>query len=135
MGMLERTDRDRGRPPAESGVESDEARGARRWHVLPAPVGRVHADEPEQVVQIDLGTVKLRYVSEQVDGRAEALRITEEIKKYLREVWSELKKVSWPQRKEIIASTVVVILCTFIIAFFLGIVDVALQKVLGYLIR
>ena len=59
----------------------------------------------------------------------------EEIKKYLREVWSELKKVSWPQRKEIIASTVVVILCTFIIAFFLGIVDVALQKVLGYLIR
>ena len=59
----------------------------------------------------------------------------EEIKRYLREVWSELKKVSWPQRKEIVASTVVVILCTFIIAFFLGIVDVALQKVLGYLIR
>jgi len=59
----------------------------------------------------------------------------EKIQKYLREVWSELKKVSWPQKKEIIASTVVVILCTFIIAFFLGIVDVALQKVLGYLIR
>jgi preprotein translocase subunit SecE len=59
----------------------------------------------------------------------------EEIKRYLREVWSELKKVSWPQRKEIVASTVVVILCTFIIAFFLGIVDAALQRVLGYLIR
>jgi preprotein translocase subunit SecE len=59
----------------------------------------------------------------------------ERIQKYLREVWSELKKVSWPQRKEIVASTVVVILCTFIIAFFLGIVDVALQKVLGYLIK
>jgi preprotein translocase subunit SecE len=59
----------------------------------------------------------------------------EKIQKYLREVWSELKKVSWPQKKEIIASTAVVILCTFIIAFFLGIVDVALQKVLGYLIR
>ena len=59
----------------------------------------------------------------------------EKVKKYLREVWSELKKVSWPQKKEIVASTVVVILCTFIIAFFLGIVDVALQRVLGYLIR
>jgi preprotein translocase subunit SecE len=59
----------------------------------------------------------------------------EKVKKYLREVWSELKKVSWPQKKEIVASTVVVILCTFIIAFFLGIVDVALQKVMGYLIR
>ncbi|HEX9920952.1 MAG: preprotein translocase subunit SecE [bacterium] len=59
----------------------------------------------------------------------------EKVKRYLREVWSELKKVSWPQRKEIVASTVVVILCTFIVAFFLGIVDVALQKVLGYLIK
>ena len=59
----------------------------------------------------------------------------EKVKRYLREVWSELKKVSWPQRKEIVASTVVVILCTFIVAFFLGVVDVALQKVLGYLIK
>jgi len=59
----------------------------------------------------------------------------EKVKRYLREVWSELKKVSWPQRKEIVASTVVVILCTFIVAFFLGIVDVTLQKVLGYLIK
>jgi len=57
------------------------------------------------------------------------------IRKYLREVWNELKKVSWPQRKEIVASTVVVILCTFIVAFFLGIVDVVLQKLLGYLIK
>jgi preprotein translocase subunit SecE len=61
--------------------------------------------------------------------------ILEKIKKYLREVWSELARVSWPQRKEIIASTAVVILCTFIVAFFLGIVDVALQKLLGYLIK
>jgi len=59
----------------------------------------------------------------------------EKIKKYLREVWSELTRVSWPQRKEIIASTMVVILCTLIVAFFLGIVDVALQKLLGYLIK
>ncbi len=57
------------------------------------------------------------------------------IRKYLREVWNELKKVSWPQRKEIIASTVVVILCTFIVAFFLGIVDAVLQKFLGYLFK
>ena len=57
------------------------------------------------------------------------------IRKYLREVWNELKMVSWPQRKEIVASTVVVILCTFIVAFFLGIVDVVLQKLLGYLIK
>ncbi|MDH7499856.1 MAG: preprotein translocase subunit SecE [candidate division NC10 bacterium] len=59
----------------------------------------------------------------------------EKIKRYLREVWSELGRVSWPQRKEIIASTAVVILCTFIVAFFLGIVDVILQKLLGYLIK
>jgi len=59
----------------------------------------------------------------------------EKIKRYLREVWSELGRVSWPQKKEIIASTAVVILCTFIVAFFLGIVDVILQRLLGYLIK
>lgn len=61
--------------------------------------------------------------------------IFDRTKKYLREVWSELSRVSWPQKKEIIASTAVVIICTFIVAFFLGIVDIALQKLLGYLIK
>jgi preprotein translocase subunit SecE len=47
---------------------------------------------------------------------------------FLREVRVETKKVTWPTRKETLASTVVVLVTTFIIAFFLGGVDLLLSK-------
>lgn len=59
----------------------------------------------------------------------------ENINRFLKEVRSELRKVTWPQKKEIIGSTAVVIVCVFIIAFFLGLVDLSLQKILSYIIR
>jgi preprotein translocase subunit SecE len=54
---------------------------------------------------------------------------------FLKEVWVELKKVNWPQRKEVVGSTAVVILASFIVAFFLGAVDLVLQKMLTLVIR
>ncbi len=54
---------------------------------------------------------------------------------FLREVWVELKKVNWPQRKEVMGSTAVVILASFVVAFFLGAVDLVLQKLLALVIR
>lgn len=47
---------------------------------------------------------------------------------FLKEVQAELGKVTWPNRKQIAGSTVVVIVLVFIIAAFLGFVDVALSK-------
>ena len=47
---------------------------------------------------------------------------------FLREVRVELKKVTWPNRKQTAASTVVVIVLVFIIAVFLGLVDFSLSK-------
>jgi len=55
--------------------------------------------------------------------------------RYLKEVRSELRKVTWPQRKEVIGSTVVVIAATFVVSFFLGAVDLVLSKVLVLIIR
>lgn len=55
--------------------------------------------------------------------------------RFLREVRGEMKKVTWPQRKEIIGSTAVVILASFLVAFFLGAVDLILQKLLGFIVR
>jgi preprotein translocase subunit SecE len=55
--------------------------------------------------------------------------------RFLREVRVELKKVTWPQRKEVIGSTAVVILASFLVAFFLGLVDLILQKLLGLIIK
>ncbi|MFC2037983.1 preprotein translocase subunit SecE [Chloroflexota bacterium] len=45
------------------------------------------------------------------------------IVRYLRETWFELKKVSWPTRKEAVNLTVVVILVTSFLAMVLGFMD------------
>jgi len=42
----------------------------------------------------------------------------------------ELKKVTWPTRKELLSTTAVVIILVFLIAFFLGIVDLGLVKII-----
>jgi preprotein translocase subunit SecE len=54
---------------------------------------------------------------------------------FLKEVKIELKKVSWPGRKETIVSTYVVIIVCFIIAIFLGIVDLGFSKILKIILR
>jgi len=53
----------------------------------------------------------------------------EKIKAFFREVSVELKKVSWPTRQETVSATIVVAVTSFIVAFFLGIVDVVLGRI------
>ncbi len=48
---------------------------------------------------------------------------------FLAEVWSELKKVHWPTRKETYAATIVVVVITLMVAVFLGVVDYAVSHV------
>ncbi|UCH00557.1 MAG: preprotein translocase subunit SecE [Deltaproteobacteria bacterium] len=42
----------------------------------------------------------------------------------------ELKKVTWPTKKELLSATAVVLLLVILIAFFLGIVDLGLVKII-----
>ena len=56
------------------------------------------------------------------------------IKQFLREVKIELKKVTWPSRKETIGSTSVVLIVVIIIASFLGLVDIGLSKLMRILL-
>ena len=51
------------------------------------------------------------------------------------DVRSELRKVTFPNRKETIASTAVVVVVVFIIAIYLGVVDFILSMVLGNLLK
>ncbi len=46
----------------------------------------------------------------------------------------ELKKVTWPGRKEVTAVTTVVIVLTFVAGFYLAIVDWFLSQIVKYLI-
>ena len=51
----------------------------------------------------------------------------QKISKFFREVRSEMSKVTWPTREELIGSTSVVIVLSLIFAVFIGILDVALS--------
>lgn len=50
---------------------------------------------------------------------------------YFSEVKAELKKVTWPTRKETISSTYVVLIVVVVIAAFLGAVDGVLAWLVG----
>ena len=54
---------------------------------------------------------------------------------FLREVKVELKKVTWPSRKQTIGSTVVVLILVTIIAFFLGAVDIGLSSLVRIVLQ
>ena len=54
----------------------------------------------------------------------------EKIKQFLREFRVEMKKVTWPTRKEIVASTGVVLVVVMLISFYLGLADLLLSKML-----
>ena len=53
---------------------------------------------------------------------------------FLREVKIELKKVTWPSRKETLASTAVVIVLVIIISAFLGLVDMGLSSLIRFVL-
>ncbi len=54
---------------------------------------------------------------------------------FLREVKVELKKVTWPTRKQTMGSTVVVIILVMIISLFLGVVDAGLSSLLRLVLK
>ena len=56
-------------------------------------------------------------------------------REFLREVKVELKKVTWPSRKETVASTAVVIILVVIISSFLGLVDMGLSSLIRFVLR
>ena len=55
----------------------------------------------------------------------------EKTKQFYSEVRVELKKISWPPRKETMASTTVVLIIVVIVSCFLGIVDLGLSKIIN----
>ncbi len=58
----------------------------------------------------------------------------EKIKAFLKDAAVELRKVSWPTRRETVNSTVVVIALILMLGVFLAIIDGALAKIMGIII-
>jgi preprotein translocase subunit SecE len=54
---------------------------------------------------------------------------------FFRDVRSELRKVTFPTRKETVASTVVVLIAVFAVSMYLGVVDFVLSIVIRSILR
>ena len=54
---------------------------------------------------------------------------------FLSEVRNELKRVTWPSRKEVYATTVVVILTSMFFGVYLWTVDLALDRLIQFIFR
>lgn len=54
---------------------------------------------------------------------------------YFKEVMAELKRVTWPSKKETMAATWVVIITVIILSIFLGIVDLGLSQLIKLFIK
>ena len=59
----------------------------------------------------------------------------EKIKQFFREVRVELKKVTWPSRKETVASTSVVLVLVILVSVYLGLIDVILSRTLNLMLN
>jgi len=60
----------------------------------------------------------------------------EKIRKFFSEIVAELKKVTWPTRDELKESTKLVIIATFVVTIFVGLVDqlltLLIRRLLGW---
>ena len=61
-----------------------------------------------------------------VQSRGRLVKLT----KFLREVKSELKKISWPSKKELTANTIVVLVSVFFAATLIWIIDSVCSRIL-----
>ena len=53
------------------------------------------------------------------------------LRRYLEEVWSELKKVSWPNREQVRNLTVLVFAISFVVGLYITVLDSIFQGLLG----
>jgi preprotein translocase subunit SecE len=55
--------------------------------------------------------------------------------KFFKEVKVELGKVTWPNRQELIGSTIIVVVLSLIMAAYIGILDFILSSLFGRIIK
>jgi len=59
----------------------------------------------------------------------------QKMKRFFVEVRAELLKISWPSKDAILASTIIVVILSIIIAIYVGVVDVFFSSLIRGIIR
>jgi preprotein translocase subunit SecE len=57
------------------------------------------------------------------------------VQEFVVEVWAELKKSSWPTRKELVDSTIVVIVTILVLGIFVALADLVFLRIVALLTR
>ena len=57
------------------------------------------------------------------------------LREFMNEVSTELKKSSWPTRKELVDSTVVVIITVLILGLFVALADMVFLRIIDFLTK
>jgi len=56
------------------------------------------------------------------------------LRRYFDEVWSELKKVSWPTRDQVRTLTVLVFAISLVVGIYIAVLDAFFQGVIAFLV-
>ena len=56
------------------------------------------------------------------------------IRRYFDEVWSELRKVSWPTREQVRNLTVLVFAISLVVGIYISVLDVIFQNIIAFLV-
>ncbi|MFO7984245.1 MAG: preprotein translocase subunit SecE [Desulfatiglandaceae bacterium] len=105
---------------------------------------RVDEETPPQPKAKQVNDIPARTVQKTVQKKASetrgkeagfASRAVKKTSLFLREAKTELRKVKWPTRKELLASTAVVIVLTLFVALYLGLVDFGLIKIIKIIVN
>jgi preprotein translocase subunit SecE len=57
------------------------------------------------------------------------------LREFFQEVTAEFRRVNWPSRQEVAASTVVVLVVVLVLSMYLGAVDVALSRLVEVILK
>jgi preprotein translocase subunit SecE len=100
----------------------------------PAAAPPAAANQPQAVAVAESKVERKRKAVAKPSVKERTSGAFDKIGQFLREVRIELSKVTWPTRKDTIASTSVVLVIVILIAAFLGIVDLGLSKLMRILL-
>ncbi|MEJ2233385.1 MAG: preprotein translocase subunit SecE [Syntrophobacterales bacterium] len=112
-------------------AKSKKKKKKKKQSAAPAPAA---IDQPQAVEVAESKPAKKRKAVAKPSVKERTSGTIDTITQFLREVRIELSKVTWPTRKDTIASTSVVLVIVFLIAVFLGIVDLGLSRLMRILL-
>jgi preprotein translocase subunit SecE len=95
-----------------------------------AAAAKAAAEKSTAVAVAESKPAKKRKAVSEASLKDRTTGLVNTVRQFLREVRAELSKVTWPSRKDTIASTSVVLVIVILIAAFLGLVDLGLSKIM-----